>query len=274
MRGSGELDVGTKKNMKYEDRIVCFIDILGFQEHIKKTDTGDDDLNSNNIENIAGAINAIRYFTDMDKPEDNEGKQVTQFSDSLVISFLSDEESGVFYSLLSLLWIQVSLARRGILCRGGIVRGKLVHTEKHLFGPAMVTAYKLESKAALYPRIILGESIIISGMEAHGRHHHAHHEKDSIMSLLKKDSDGMYYIDYITEAQEELDDPFYDYPNYLYELGEIISEGLKSTDPSVLIKYQWLKEKYVPHVKEMKTRYKDDLDSDISDAYLGLPEFN
>ncbi len=260
--------------MKYEDRIVCFIDILGFKDHIKRTNTKDDEENTHNIKNIISAINAIRYFNDIDKQEDNEGKQVTQFSDSLVISFLSNEESGVFYSLLSIMWTQISLAKHGILCRGGIVRGKLVHTEKYLFGPAMVTAYTLESKAALYPRVILDESIIVSGVEAHGKHHLAHHERDSIMSLLKKDSDGMYYIDYITEAQEELDDPVYDYPQYLHELGDIIANGLKSADPSVLIKYQWLKEKYVPHVRDLKKMYKEDLDKDITEAYSGLPEFD
>ncbi len=259
--------------MEYEDRIVCFMDILGFKAHVKKTDTKDNKENIKNIDNIASSIEAIRYFTDMDKPEGNEGKQITQFSDSLVISFLSDEESGVFNSLLTILWIQISLVRHGILCRGGIVRGKLVHTEKYLFGPAMVNAYTLESKAALYPRVILDESIIISGMKAHGKHHFAHHEKESIMSLLKKDSDGMYYIDYITESQSELDDPTYDYPQYMHELGQIIKEGLKSSDPSILIKYQWLKEKYVHHVKELKNIYKDDIDKDISDAYLCLPEF-
>lgn len=260
--------------MEYEDRIVCFLDILGFKRHIRRTDTKDSEENTRNINNIVSAIQDIRFFTDIEELQETEGKQVTQFSDSLVISFLSNEESGVFHSLLLIMWIQVSLVKHGILCRGGIVRGKLIHTEKFLFGPAIVNAYKLESKAALYPRVILDETIILSGVEAHGQHHFASHEEDSIMSLLKQDSDGMYYIDYITEAQEELDDPYYDYPLYLKALGDIILEGLQNSDPSVLIKYQWLKEKYVPHVKELKNDYKDDSDVDISEAYLALPEFN
>ena len=138
----------------------------------------------------------------------------------------------------------------------------------------MVNAYILESKAALYPRVILDDSIIKAGTKAHGRHHHAQHEKESIMSLLKRDTDGMYYIDYITEGQSELNDPEYDYPGYLYDLGEIIKSGLRSHNPAVLIKYQWLKEKYSPHVKELKEYYKNDLDRDIQEAYLGLPDVN
>lgn len=265
------------KNMEYEDRVVCFIDILGFQNHINKTDTADQNANSCNIDNIVGAIDNLRYFTDADKDEADAGvnssKRVTQFSDSVVISFLSNEESEVFYSLLSLLWVQLNLVLHGILCRGGIVRGKLIHTEKCLFGPAIIDAYTLESKAALYPRIILDESIIEVGIEAHGKHHFPRHEQDSIMKLLKKDSDGMYYIDYITGAQSELNDPEYDYPRYLNDLGNIIGEGLKSKNPSVLIKYKWLNEKYSPYVKDLKKHLRKDLDKEISEAYRNLPEY-
>ena len=94
-----------------------------------------------------------------------------------------------------------------------------------------------------------------------------------VASLYEGVTDGMYYIDYITEGQSELNDPEYDSPGYLYDLGEIIKRGLKSHDPAVLIKYQWLKEKYSPHVKELKKYYKNDLDRDIQEAYLSLPNF-
>ncbi len=50
--------------MKYEDRIMCFIDILGFKKHIIETDTKDIEVNSRNIKNLVCAIEAIRYFTD------------------------------------------------------------------------------------------------------------------------------------------------------------------------------------------------------------------
>ena len=259
--------------MEYQDRIVCFLDILGFTDHIDKTIAQNGEDNLNNIDNIISAIESIRYLTDIDKLKVDKSKRVTQFSDSVVISFLANEESGVFYSLLEIMWIQVNLVMYKLLCRGGIVRGKLIHTDKYLFGPAVVNAYILESKAALYPRVILDDSIIKTGTKAHAKHHHAQHEKESIMSLLKRDTDGMYYIDYITEGQSELNDPEYDSPGYLYDLGEIIKRGLKSHDPAVLIKYQWLKEKYSPHVKELKKYYKNDLDRDIQEAYLSLPNF-
>ncbi|MCG8563685.1 MAG: hypothetical protein MI747_01235, partial [Desulfobacterales bacterium] len=44
----------------------------------------------------------------------------------------------------------------GMMVRGGISVGKLIHEEAGaLFGPAMNEAYALESKSAIYPRVII-----------------------------------------------------------------------------------------------------------------------
>jgi len=193
--------------MQYQDRIVCFLDILGFRAHISQSLNADGSDSPEKIGHLSEALNRIREILEIDHPTDRPEAEITQFSDSIVISFLSGVESGVFDSLLSILWVQISLVLRGILCRGGITRGRLIHTPTQLFGPAMVDAYALESRAALYPRVILDESIITAGMEAHARHHLPKHEQESIVSMLRKDGDGMYYINYVTGAQSELDDP-------------------------------------------------------------------
>jgi hypothetical protein len=114
-----------------------------------------------------------------------------------------------------------------------VARGKLIHTPKMLFGPAMVKAYQLESEAALYPRVILDESIVMAGIAAHSKHHLPKHEAKSIMSLIKMDFDGMYYINYVTGAQSELDDPEFDYPDYLFQLRKLILSGIDAHNPSI-----------------------------------------
>ena len=116
----------------------------------------------------------------------------------------------------------------------------------------MVEAYTLESKAAFYPRVILDAEIINTGVATHGCHHLPIHEQQSILSLLERDLDGMYYINYITGAKSELNDPELDYPGYLYQLRKLISEGIMAKDPSVAIKYQWLREKLVDHLRVVK----------------------
>lgn len=260
--------------MNYEDRVVCFLDILGFRSYVAETIKFDGAEAMDRTSHLIEAFEGMRNILDIDRPEDREGKEVTQFSDSVVISFRENEESGVFDALLAIKWVQINLVRGGILCRGAVARGKLVHTPKILFGPGMVDAYLLESKAALYPRVILDESIISLGAMAHAEHHAPEDEEQSIMSLLKKDSDGMYYIDYITGAQSELDDPELNYPSYLCCLQQIVARGIGAKDPSVSVKYRWLLEKLRPHIKSIKAGVAKNLPKgdELRDAYESIPD--
>jgi hypothetical protein len=43
--------------------------------------------------------------------------------------------------------------------------------------------------------------------------------------LLERDLDGMYYIDYFGKAQEELEDPLYDFTDYIQKLADKIDKG-------------------------------------------------
>lgn len=49
----------------------------------------------------------------------------------------------------------------GILIRGGITYGKLIHSESGIvLGQALIDAYKTESKLSVYPRVILSKKIL------------------------------------------------------------------------------------------------------------------
>lgn len=186
--------------MQYEDRIICYLDILGFSDHIRHTVNGDGSDNETNIAAVAETFEIVRQIINVDKPEDNGRAEITQFSDCIVISFPVEETSGLWYYLHDLMMIQVALVRNEMLCRGAVVRGKLFHTSKILFGPAMNDVYILESRVANYPRVILEESIINTGALAHAKHHGEEFERESILKLLSRDGDGLYYIDYLTKV--------------------------------------------------------------------------
>src|SRR5690606_5895550 len=80
---------------------------------------------------------------------------ISYFSDSLV---LSAENSNACYSILEFickLYIRIWDEYK-LLIRGGITIGKLIHEDNGpIFGSAMNEAYYLESKLAIYPRIIV-----------------------------------------------------------------------------------------------------------------------
>ena len=240
--------------MKYEQRVVAFIDILGFKSLLKDTIDKKGNDNEKVIDSIISAYEAIRDIWDLDKKskfldtKPSKTKKVSVFSDCLVVSFKINQPSEVFTTLLEIKWLIMRLLARKILCRGAVSLGKFIHTENYLFGPALVEAYTLESKAAMYPRVILDHTIIEAGERNKISDHSFSQEHEYVQSLLEQDSDGMYYIDYFFKAQTELNDPEYDFPEYIENLAEVIRKGLMGSSnhskADIRVKYSWMRERF------------------------------
>lgn len=275
--------------MKYEQRIVAFIDILGFKTLLNDTLDKNGTDNEKAIDAIISAYQAIRDIWDLDKKSEflntksSETKKVSIFSDCLVVSFEIDQPNEVFFTLLEIKWLIMRLLARKILCRGAISVGKFIHNDNYLFGPALVEAYTLESKAAMYPRVILDNSVIEVGAK-HGKLKHSfNQEKKYVHSLLEQDSDGMYYIDYFFKAQSELDDPTYDFPEYIHNLGEIIRKGLMGSShhskADIRVKYSWMRERFNQMVdivanKKAIAMLKNSGEIELADFYFQLKKIS
>lgn len=270
--------------MNYEDRVTVYIDILGFKDLLDQTvKKGEDQIDK--IKEILSAYSSIRDVWDLDNSSKipRNSKKISTFSDCLVISFKTSEESEIFHTLLEIKWMIMRLISKGILVRGAITFGKLIHTEEVLFGPALVEAYILESKAALYPRVILHKDIIDLAGKAKAFHHSSDMEIEYVESLLEKDSDGMYYIDYFGKAQSELDDPEYDFPDYVDKIGDRIRKGLMGSSSifksDIKVKYRWMKERYNNLIDKLQDKeyikyLRKNENNDLASAYLMLKKIN
>lgn len=163
--------------MNYEKRICCFIDVLGFKSAIKDScERGD--VRDKLFEMISTFPDEIRdsiarmipYFPlGGDDVVFEEKKRIvfeessfmlTQFSDCFVISSRVDDAFGCDYLLRAIYIISLDFFfDLGLMTRGGVAVGDLIHTESGvLFGPAMNEAYELESKYAIYPRVIFANA--------------------------------------------------------------------------------------------------------------------
>jgi len=275
--------------MKYEQRIVAFIDILGFKALLDETLDKKGNDNEEAINAVVSAYEAIRDIWDLDKKSDylntksSQTKKVSIFSDCLVVSFEINQSSEVFYTLLEIKWLIMRLLARKILCRGAVSLGKFIHTDNYLFGPALVEAYLLESKAAVYPRVILDTNVIEAGAKNRGNLHSLSQEKEYVQSLLEQDSDGMYYIDYFFKAQSELDDPEYDFPEYINNLAQVIRKGLMGSShhskADIRVKYSWMRERYNHMVnivtnKETIKRLNNSGDFELAEFYRELKKIS
>ena len=205
--------------MNYENRYIAFIDILGFKNIIKKSEE-----KNNEIEYIEKAINIFKSFTK------DSAFVVTQFSDSVVIS--TNDSQDDFQRMLKCL-LEISIKSIGIwyLLRGGITKGKLIHTKDYLFGPAMNYAYKLESELAIFPRIIIDENL---NEDINKQNNY----------FFTKDFDGIYYLDYLNK-KNFINMKNQDIKTHLDSIRDTLNDfNTESiTDFKVKQKYLWLENK-------------------------------
>ena len=160
--------------IEYIERAVAFIDILGFKERIFSMQDDQVELKKvyDLLQEMKRAKRKASQFLD-------NKIEVSVFSDSIV---LSAERQNAFELVWRSGWLQSQLLYLGFLCRGGIALGKVVHKDDILFGEGMIKAYHLESKVAVYPRIIIEDQII------------EENRQDPLTMSIDTDADGCNFV--------------------------------------------------------------------------------
>ncbi|WGO96668.1 hypothetical protein QFX18_11485 [Saccharophagus degradans] len=252
--------------MDYENRLVCFFDILGFKSAINRCETDTefrmklyDLLNSLQTDDIKDFLygNFPVYLLDKQNTivtarEFHKGKHVeeistswplaiTQFSDSFVISCPADNKVSCNLMLKLIYFLSLSLfVDLKLMSRGGLTLGKIFHTDDRvLFGPAMNEAYKLESVEAKYPRVLVDEAA-------------ASHMRKLIngspnLEPIVMDLDGRQAINMVSILSWSLIDESVE-PEYPVSLSHIKS-NIEAELECVMEKYRYLDERWVQYLQ-------------------------
>lgn len=188
----------------YQNNIVAFIDILGFKEFLKVEDKA---------EKILELLSRLKQ---LEKGESNISMQrngqitefviepvVTCFSDNIVISLSEDHLSGfitwghvVVEFVNRIQWMAMSALQEGLLIRGGMTIGSLYHKNGMVFGPGFIESHYLESKVAIYPRIIAARSLV-DCLRKNG---------SGAPDYFFQDVDGIFSLDYLTSMIPRIND--------------------------------------------------------------------
>jgi len=194
--------------IKYRTTLVSFFDLLGFRELVRKESP----------ERIASYLGLFRASGEIEELTATTFEARSfQFSDCIVRMMPLDSEanrgcpSGLLFSeVLTIVHACLEMANRGVPVRGGLTLGDAYFSGSTMFGPAMVRAYELESRLAVYPRVIIDPQLI----DALGREpllkkdtHSVSEEADYLRKLLRLDSDGLWFVDFLYAARNEVDDP-------------------------------------------------------------------
>jgi hypothetical protein len=142
-----------------ERRIVAFVDILGFRAHVSSI-FNDQKPNFALYATLRRVLSLVRghAISASDSFVGRPTARGSAFSDCIAIS---DEPSEI--GSTNVAWrvalLSAWLLGDGILCRGGIAIGRTLHDETTILGEGLVRAYELESRIAIYPRVVLSEEV-------------------------------------------------------------------------------------------------------------------
>ncbi|EZP68026.1 hypothetical protein BV97_05667 [Novosphingobium resinovorum] len=236
--------------IEYEPCIVTFIDVLGFRSLIANR--------------TAGEVHAILHMLrDVTRPEVepapsrmSEVRLRSQafaevVSDAVVRVRVYDtqqRDGALFWELLDLLHAQLDCIGRGVVVRAGITIGEAhvgINGEGPVFGPAFVRAYDIESRDAVYPRIVLdlpAYEAVRHDERLRSEHHEADDELGYLDDLLTVDEDGWLFLDYLRAGEAEFDEVG-DYFALLAAHERLIRRGLEAAGDNECLrnKYVWMR---------------------------------
>lgn len=250
------------KTLNYELRIIAFIDILGFKEIVKQseTDTTKIELLFSILEYLKDWETSNRWdLKYLEIEEDAQKKGInnfdirgksnsTSFSDSIVVSVKvsNDVNEMVSTLIVNLSYIGAILMEKGVLFRGGLTIGNIIHNENGtVFGQGLIDAFLLETRGAKYPRIILSDKLIkyLNYPLKAKRDRYPYHQ------YLNRFEDGcvgfhqMIHFQVIESWSEMTDENL---KESLVNVRKTIINGLDSSfeKPEVFEKYKWLQDQY------------------------------
>lgn len=149
-----------------EPRIVCFMDILGFSDLINEYD---EDITSTLLQDIQESFSLAQTYLLDNKLQKNKDVirhlKYQTFSDNICISIPYFDNENDFLSNFNLLatyvrGFQLIMMTKGFFTRGGISTGSYYADNNIIFSKGLVNAYLLESKKAIYPRVLVDNIII------------------------------------------------------------------------------------------------------------------
>ena len=243
------------KPIAYEDRYCLFLDILGFKEVVEQSAaskatplTGSQTLRLGGVyfglKQIADSLNYKQVLVGKSGKKKPSSRVVTQFSDSVVVSYRVGEVGGLANMLYDVLHLQLALVQRGLLIRGAITQGPLHHDKDFVFGPALNEAAELE-KVAMYPRVIVDRELLSkAGISTAQIVKSGSSTARETASLVAQDLDGLFYVDYFHVHPEDFSDEWSDLSEYLISLREVIKALSSKRQPSLRMKHSWLRQKF------------------------------
>lgn len=221
--------------MEYQKKVIIYIDLLGFKDFIHFTHKTANNQ-SGKISRVFNFFNFLKKLVDQGQSL-TKSKVISHFSDLIVISFDAQDFEAFHDEIKDIQTIISNCIVNGFFVRGSVIYGEIVHTPEIIFGPGLIEAYQLETEKAVFPRVIIDETIIKDFNDVKP-------SKFDIEDIVNIDNDGLYYVDYFEKVRGNLDHD-QQYKKYIIKMTELLFEMSKK--PNLRQKLEWI----MPHYSGM-----------------------
>lgn len=219
---NGNIDSYDRETSEY---IVAYIDLLGIKTEMKR-DLNIQKISMNKLYNLYTHSMSLARMIEWKESKDIDFKI---FSDNILISKKlspnndkrKNEIKSLIYCVAHFQELMVSDSV-GWLARGGISIGELFVDDVMVWGEALLKSYYIEDNIAIYPRIILDNSVVDILQNS-----------EDLNDFVRKDSDGMFYLNYLAMC---------------HFCGESLSRGFDIIQKNTLINER-IKQKLYWHMK-------------------------
>lgn len=236
----------------YQKRAVAFLDVLGFRQKLaafeqeaevnrsKLVVEGDDFAGKYMSQKANDFINAFKIAI---SSLDRRKYRYYLFSDNICISSIEETTAADLQDLLLVITkLYFEFAKRGYFLRGGIDYGLFIDEETIAIGNPLAVAYELETKKAVYPRIVLSQKLI--------------DEFQSFSADFRKEFE-LFYSDALIQESCEIkflniflhvfqSDYRQDREEFFLRFNNVINENLteNKNNEAVFVKFKWLAEQF------------------------------
>ena len=221
----------------YQPRVCAYLDILGFSDLVARIPS--------EPERFTDLLGVLREFQTLSRNYGDGGyygREVTAFSDSVVVSCPVHKENAAKVLCQDVVWLIRSLLKRGIIVRGGVAVGRMYHHQNVVLGEAMIEAHRLEQTVAIYPRVVVQDAVNYAErlwFPSEPPHCFTSHARPSIAV----DHDGISFLDAFSVEFHMA--PFLDSSTDFFSqtrvhLVRLRDEARDARVPGPLVKVNWL----------------------------------
>ena len=185
-------------NPHFVDAIVAYVDILGFHSMLENRPAHD----------ILRVLQLLHWTAERDPNEAETSAHVRVVSNRVIRVTRLDEPGALFSEVNTLRFAQMELAAQGIFLRGGITIGEVYWDDTVVFGPGIEQASQLEHNFAVVPRVVVGPPVlqVIRKVLVH-KDNGVSQELAYLRTMISRAEDGVWFIDYLRNADREMDGP-------------------------------------------------------------------